>query len=147
MLNLHANVYAEPSQPELGAGLTLRGVSVRPLRGEGSGPPRLDRTMPVTFEAMQEQLKTLPRLDCEPDGFFLLTGHEAGEFWRLNGHMHEHAGRMHRVELNGQCPTASLETVLGTMGWPEAKLVFELVQEGVTLSEEDFRRWAAADQS
>jgi hypothetical protein len=98
----------------------------------------------------------LPRCDCEPDGFFLLTGHTADgppsqqTFWRLNGHMHEFQAdvdpepRMHRIELSGECPAESFDAVLRTVGWPAVEVVFELVQEGVTLREADFRKWASA---
>lgn len=111
------------------------------LRNEHGGPPVFLATLPVSFEDMQAALLELERSDCEPDGFFLITGHEEGVFWRLNGHMHEYAGQMHRIELNGACPAATLDSVLRTMGWPDAELVFELVKEGVTLREEAFRSY------
>ncbi|MEN1682048.1 MAG: hypothetical protein AAGJ46_20905, partial [Planctomycetota bacterium] len=151
-----ANVFARP-EGDLAIGeATLRGVAVETIAGPGGGPPLFVATMPVTFETMQESLFALVRCDCEPDGFFLLTGGmgkappEEGGFWRLNGHMHElrdeaGAARMHRVELSGECPPEALDRVLGAMGWPDAELVFELVQEGLTLPEKDFRRWAAAE--
>ena len=96
---------------------------------------------------MQTQLLENARCDCEPDGFFLLTGHEGKTFWRVNGHMHEHNGAMHRVELHGECPSESLDILLRSMGWPTVPLVFELVEEGVTLSEESFRKYAALSPS
>ncbi|TWT99337.1 hypothetical protein Pla108_02740 [Botrimarina colliarenosi] len=142
MLKLHANVYAAPATTVAGDPVTLRGHALPTLRSEAGGPPAFLAALPMTFEAMQSRLMELPRCDCEPDGFFLVTGREEGVFWRLNGHMHEYDGQMHRVELNGECPAAALDAVLQTMGWPEAKLVFELVKEGVTLAEQDFRKWA-----
>lgn len=155
ILRFRANVFATPSGAVAGPAAELRGVSTPTLQRPGGGPPVFDRTMPVTFEQMQQGLLALLRSDCEPDGFFLLTGGmgkappEDGGFWRLNGHMHElrdAAGeaRVHRVELSGACPAAALDSVLRTMGWPGATLAFELVHEGVTLTEEGFRRWAAA---
>lgn len=149
-----ANVFARPERGLETGEATLRGVGVSTLRGPGGGPPLFTATMPVTFEQMQQSLLALVRCDCEPDGFFLLTGGmgkaapEAGGFWRLNGHMHElrdqaGAARMHRVELSGECPPAALDRVLGAMGWPDCEVVFELVQEGLTLAEADFRAWAA----
>jgi REP element-mobilizing transposase RayT len=142
MLELHANVYALPPVAIVGPEVTLRGQSLSTLRSEAGGPPSFLATLPVTFEEMQAALLELPRSDCEPDGYFLVTGHEDGAFWRLNGHMHEYEGQMHRVELHGECSTATLDYVLRTMGWPDAELVFELVKEGVTLREEEFRKYA-----
>ncbi|MEN0109900.1 MAG: hypothetical protein AAF805_04180 [Planctomycetota bacterium] len=151
MLAFHANVYALPSSAEEGPTRTIRGASAVTVAGVGSGPPRFLDVLPVTFEEMQRRLWELPRCDCEPDGFFLVTGHTAdGVFWRLNGHMQEYQPegadepRMHRIELSGECPESHLDMVLRTTGWPDAELAFELVKEGVTLREDAFRRYAAA---
>lgn len=142
MLKVHANVYAAPLDAVAGPEIELAGQTLPTLRGASGGPPVFLKTLPVTFEEMQQSVLLLDRSDCEPDGFFLVTGGAGETFWRLNGHQHEYDERLHRVELNGECPEETLDTVLRTMGWPEAELVFELVQEGVTLSEEVFRVWA-----
>ena len=150
MLSLHANVYARPSTAIVeGPRRTLRGVELPTFTGPACGPPPFLDVLPVSFEEVQQGLLALPRCDCEPDGFFLVTGHTAdGAFWRLNGHMQEHQPEgadqpsMHRIELNGECPEETLDAVLRTMGWPEAELVFELVQEGVTLDEASMRSYA-----
>lgn len=146
MLELHANVYALPSGACEGPVVSLRGIDLPTLREESGGPPAFLATLPVTFEAMQTALLELERSDCEPDGFFLITGHEGDKFWRLNGHMHEYEGQMHHVELNGECPARALDSVLRTMGWPTAELAFELVKEGVTLREKEFREWAETNR-
>lgn len=155
MLRLHSNVYAMPAGTQPGPERELRGVRVATVvgdsNGQAGGPPLFVETLPISFEQMQNRLAELPRCDCEPDGFFLLTGHtDSGEFWRLNGHMQEYQPdgaqepAMHRVELSGECPAGCLDMVLRTLGWPEADLAFELVQEGVTLGEAAFRDWAQA---
>lgn len=149
LLSFQANVYALPATALEGPIRSLRGQDLPTLAGVSGGPPLFLEVLPVSFEAMQQQLFDLPRCDCEPDGFFLVTGRtEDGTFWRLNGHMHEYQPdgtdepSMHRCELSGECPAGSLDLVLRTMGWPEAKLAFELVKEGVTLREEAFRRYS-----
>lgn len=142
MLKLHAVVYALPPEVAEGNSVTLRSQSFTPLVGSEGAPPAFSAALTPSFEEIQERLLKLPSSDCEPDGYFLVTGRENGHFWRLNGHMHEHAGRMHRVELNGECPAPDLDAVLRTFGWPETELVFQLVHEGVTLREGDFREWA-----
>ncbi|TWT78269.1 hypothetical protein Pla123a_10600 [Posidoniimonas polymericola] len=148
MLKLHANVFAEPPAAIDGPVVELRGQSLPTLLSQTGGPPQFVAAMPTPFEQMQQAIRELPRSDTEPDGYFLITGHEPvadGDpvFWRLNGHMHEHQGRMHRVELHGECPAKTLDTVLQTMGWPDQPVVFQLVHEGVTLREPEFRAWAA----
>ena len=141
MLELHANVYAFPTGALDGPVVSLHGLTLPTLQSESGGPPAFLATLPVTFEEMQTTLLELPRSDCEPDGFFLVTGHEDGAFWRLNGHLHEYEGQIHRVELHGECPAPTLDSVLRTMGWPAAELAFELVKEGVTLREAPFRHY------
>lgn len=143
MLSLHANVFAPPPDVVDGPEVTLRGLVLRTLTDPAGGPPRFVASLGVSFETMQQRLAALPRTDCEPDGFFLVTGHAGDVFWRLNGHMHELRGSMYRVELNGECPEATLDQVLGALGWPDTELAFELVREGVTLDERAFRSWAA----
>ncbi|MEO0530059.1 MAG: hypothetical protein AAF266_05695 [Planctomycetota bacterium] len=150
MLHFHANVYALPATAIEGPRRAIRGEEFSTLVGESGGPPLFLDVLPVTFETMQQRLMEMPRCDCEPDGFFLLTGHtDDGTFWKLNGHMQEYTPngadepRMHRTELSGECPEGFLDMVLRTMGWPEAELVFELVKEGATLCESGFRTYAA----
>ena len=145
MLKLHANVYVVPSDLSKGPEVILRGQSFPTICGLNSGPPLFVETLPVTFEAMQQSLSQLEQCDYEPDGYFLVSGNQSSSFWRLNGHMHELNEKMHRVELNGECPAEVFDSVLVTMGWPSVELVFELVQEGVTLREADFRQWASID--
>jgi len=144
MLHLHANLFVKPGVLDSGSSVTLRGVLLSTLAGSAGGPPELLSPLPVDFEAMQQRIAEIPRADIEPDGFFLITGGKHDTFWRLNGHMHEFDGRMHRVELNGECPSETLDAVLRAAGWPNEELVFQLVMEGVTLDEANFRKWAAA---
>lgn len=145
LLSLHASVYALPASAIEGPSCELRGVGLLTLQGGDGGRLALLETFAVTFEQAQGALLELPRCDCEPDGFFLITGHTpGGVFWRLSGHLNEHEERLHRVELNGECPAASLDAVLRCFGWPATRVAFELVREGVVLDEAALRRYAAA---
>lgn len=151
LLQIHANVFALPASAKAGPQVLLRGQQLPTLTGTEEGPPVFDAALQVTFEQMQTKLMEIDRSDCEPDGFFLVTGGQGKSFWRLNGHMHEASlgtgpRTMHRVELNGQCPASALDAVLRSMGWPDADLVFELVMEGVTLNEQAFRVWAQSEK-
>jgi hypothetical protein len=84
----------------------------------------------------------------EPDGSFVWAGESDGARWQVDGHLFEiyFDGRpeLHRLELHGQSPREVFDELLLCVGWPEARLVFELVMEGVALDEANFRKWAAA---
>ena len=97
----------------------------------------------VTFEEAQARLTQIPRMDTEPDGFFLIAGVSEGQRWVLNGQLFEFGERLHRVELRGACPPRIFDDLLGCFGWPEVEVVFELAREGATLDEASFRNWAA----
>ena len=103
-----------------------------------------DAFLPVTFEQALEALRRLPRLDAEPDGFFVIAGDHEGFRWQVDGHLFDFGDRLHRIELHGECPAETLDTILGCFGWPDASLVFELVKEGVALDEPTFRTSALA---
>jgi hypothetical protein len=102
----------------------------------------------VTWEEAAAKLECLPRMIFELDGSFVLTGsHErAGpssaptDRWQVDGHLFDFEGHLHRVELNGQCPPAAFDDLLRCVGWPTQPLAFEMVREGVTLDEQEFRR-------
>ncbi len=143
MYRLHANVLREPTLLKFGASLTLRGVTLTPLVSPSGGPPTFDRTFGVTWEEVQSAFLALPRMDCEPDGYFVVAGEEAGERWQIDGHLFEYENQLHRMELHGSCPAEFFDTLLHALGWPSTPVVLQLVQEGVTLSEAEFRPWAA----
>jgi hypothetical protein len=115
--------------------------------GVGDDParsPTFDSYFEVTFEQAAEALGRLPRLDAEPDGFFLLNGEHEGRRWQIDGHLFDFADRLHRVELHGACPAETFDALLRCFGWPQTPVAFELVHEGVALDETAFRQWAAA---
>ncbi len=143
MLRFHTNIFVMPSDCGSGPVVKLRGYELATLIGGAGGPPIFANHHVVTFEAAQARLLTIPRMDVEPDGYFLAAGGESeGNRWQVDGHLYELGGGLHRVELSGSCPTDVFDQLLHSIGWPESKLVFELVREGVTLVEADFRAWA-----
>jgi hypothetical protein len=135
----HANIFARPSQAAAGIPITLRGLALPTLR-----PQTFDAFFPLTFEQAYDALAKLPRIDVEPDGFFVISGDVDGQRWQLDGHLFDFGDRLHRVELHGDCPTASLDAILACLGWPETPIAVELVLEGVALEEGAFRKFAAA---
>ena len=133
----HANIFALPPHAAEGVPASLRGVELPTLR-----PQTFDSFLPVTFETALEALAKLPRIDVEPDGFFVIAGDESNQRWQLDGHLFDFGDRLHRVELHGDCPPGMLDAILACIGWPETPLVFELVMEGVALAEPEFRQFA-----
>ena len=146
MMSFHANLFAEPGEHAAGPLVSLRGLDLATLIAPGGGPPRLLETFPLTFESARHHLLTIPRLDFEPDGYFVVAG-QLPEPWQVDGHLFEYQERLHRVELHGWCPGEVLDAILAAVGWPEARVVFQLVHEGVTLREVEFRLWAVAEAS
>jgi hypothetical protein len=122
--SFHVNVYARPS--DFASNFSLR-----------------DAFLPVSFEQALDALTRLPRMDVEPDGFFVLAGETDSVRWQIDGHLFDFGDRMHRVELRGECPAEMFDDLLRCFGWPETPLIFELVREGVALEEAAFREWAA----
>ena len=98
----------------------------------------------VTWEEAAAALERLPRMIFEPDGSFVVSGDdEAGRRWQVDGHLFDFAGRLHRYELHGYCPVAAFDGLLRCVAWPEQRLTFETVREGLTLDEQGFRNYAA----
>jgi hypothetical protein len=139
LYRFHVNVFARPSSVQKGETIDLRGVHVPSLRATA-----FDAFLPVTFEAAILALTKLPRVDAEPDGFFVISGDAEGARWQIDGHLFDFGDRLHRVELHGECPPRALDEVLRCFHWPATPLVFELVKEGVAVDEPSFRAWASA---
>jgi hypothetical protein len=143
LYQFHVNLYALPKGLAQGPAVTLRGISPPTLRRHDGQPPTFTAFLSVTFEEAFAALAHLPRLDAEPDGFFVLAGDHDAARWQVDGHLFDFDGRLHRVELHGACPPDMFDALLGCFGWPHTPLAFELVREGVALDEPNFRAWAS----
>jgi hypothetical protein len=111
-----------------------------------------------TWEDAATALEALPRMIFELDGSFVLSGEreraQASRAvlgpglpftrWQVDGHLFDFAGRLHRLELHGHCPPAAFDELLLTVGWPQQPLLFEMVREGLSVDEQEFRRRAQA---
>ena len=144
LYRFHVNLFAMPARLIAHRVVELRGLRLTRLCGAEDRPPTFDAYFAVRFEQALEALTRLPRLDAEPDGFFLVSGEQDGKRWQIDGHLFDFADRLHRVELHGDCPPEMFDALLGCFGWPQTPLAFELVHEGVALDETAFRAWAAA---
>jgi hypothetical protein len=138
LYRFHINLFARPPQIREAGQIELRGLSVPRLQASA-----YDVYLPVSFEYAIDALNKLPRLDSEPDGFFVIAGDHQGRRWQVDGHLFDFGGRLHRMEIHGACPPEAFDGMLRCIGWPAAQLVFELVMDGVALDETHFRQWAA----
>lgn len=141
MLHFHTNVFARPAELASGPEVALRGEEFATYAASSGGPPVFDEPLPAQFEEIQQRLMQIPRMDIEPDGYFLVAGGESeGRRWQIDGHLFEYDGRMYRVEMHGSCSPEMLDDLLDCFGTRD--VVYQLVHEGVTLSAVDFRRFA-----
>jgi hypothetical protein len=139
LYHFHANLYAHPPNAVAGEPVVVRNLQLPTLR-----PASFTAFYDVTFDQALDALAELPRLDAEPDGFFVIAGECDGQRWQIDGHLYDFNDRLHRVELHGQCPPDDFDAILACLGWPATSLAFELVMEGVAIDEHAFRKWAAA---
>jgi hypothetical protein len=92
-----------------------------------------------SWEQAAARLEALDRMIFEPDGSCIWSGEADGTQWHVNGHLFDFDGRLHRVELSGWCPADQFDRLLACFGWPETSLTFEMVREGLQLTETEFR--------
>jgi hypothetical protein len=105
-----------------------------------------DASFAATWEAVATALEKLPRMIFEPDGSFVVSGNdELGHRWQVDGHLFDFADRLQRYEIHGHCPAADFDELMRCVGWPDQRLTFETVLEGLKLDERAFRKYAAVD--
>ena len=131
MLTFHVNIYARPS------GLARALDSAGALQWTDAQRV-FDAFLSVSFETAVAALASLPRVDVEPDGFFIFSGEGDEGPWHVSGHLFDFGDRLHRVALHGQCPAAELDALLKCFALNDAELVFELVRQGVVLDRRGF---------
>ena len=140
LYRFHANLFARPPHAVESDVVELRSLTLPTIRAAS-----FNTFFDVTFEQALEALAQLPRVDAEPDGFFVVAGDQNGRRWQVDGHLYDFNDRLHRVELHGECPPDVFDALLACTGWPATPLAFELVMEGVAFDEVAFRRWAAQE--
>ena len=112
------------------------------IHGEGNQAP-----LAMGFETARERLEVLPRMFIEPDGSFVWRGEtKVREAWQVDGNLIDRGDVLAYVELKGVCPSERLDELLRALGWPETKVVFQLVRTGVVVEEGEFRRVAETEE-
>jgi hypothetical protein len=142
MLSFHTRIHAHCGSLEPVGVVTVAGQNLDTVR-----PTTALETLAVTFEDVVAALTELPRLDVEPDGFFTWTSAAGPDDWKLEGQLVDAGRALMYVELKATVPSEMLDQVITTLGWPESRLLFELVREGVFVEEPVFRQWAACGGS
>jgi hypothetical protein len=96
----------------------------------------------ITFDTVAERLQSLPRLYWEPDGSFIWTGvaNRGRPPWQLNGPLTDGGDCLAYLELHGYCRDLELNGILQALGWPEQRILFQLVHAGIFVDEPSFRR-------
>ena len=136
----HVAAHVLPATASAGLALKCGLLEIETLTFKRSA---LGAPFSVSFEQAVERLVKLPRMDVEPDGFFVWSGELDGMRWQVDGHLYDRADRLLMVTLKGSCPVEQFEGMLLCIGWPETPLMFELVQQDAYVGEAEFRRLAA----
>ena len=103
----------------------------------------LAEPMGVSFEQAASDLARLPRMFVEPDGNLVwVSASQDKPRWQVDGNLYDRAGRLAFVDLSGTCPPKQFDQLLGCLGWPETRLMFQLTRQALFLDESEFRRFA-----
>ncbi len=139
MYRFHIAIHARPDQVAAGPELELDQRRWATLAIE---PNLLAQPFPVSFEQAADSLHQLPRMFVEPDGSWVWVSAAPAQPWQVDGSLFDRHERLLYVELKGACPRAAFDRLLCAFGWPETRLIFQLIRQAVFLDEAWFRRFA-----
>jgi len=147
MYEFHATLHARPAEVQAGPTAQLKKLDFRTLEVPQS--LLAAAAMPCSFEQAAAALGRLEQMYCEPDGSFVWTsvhGHGVQNYvpWQVDGNLYDRNGRVLLVDLKGRCPPTEFDRLLAVFGWPEVRLMFQLVRQAVFLDEPEFRCYAEA---
>jgi len=141
MYSFYTSVHALPAGAGAGPPATLAGREVPTLR---IAPEDLaTTTIACSFEEAIAALSRLERMFTEPDGSFVWTSSQGERPWQVDGNLYDRGERLLFVDLKGACPAEQFDRLLGALGWPATKLMFQLTREALFLDEAEFRRHVA----
>jgi hypothetical protein len=98
------------------------------------------KPLAVTFDSAFSALGELPKMFIEPDGSFVWTSPAGVAAWQVDGILVDGGTTLYYCELKGCCPRESLERLLACLSDGTTRLVFEAVERGVLMAEDEFRR-------
>lgn len=105
---------------------------------------QLGLPMAIGFDDALVRLAALERMYAEPDGSFVWTSAREGLGWQVDGNLFDKDGRVLLVDMKGSCPPTDFDSLLRCFGWPEQRVMMQLVRPAVFLDEAVFRRHAQA---
>ena len=138
----HVSVHARPVEATPGPSIVAGGQTYPTL--DVPREAMYGTMMACTFEEAAARLGALPRMFIEPDGAFVWVSAQGEAPWQVDGNLYDRAGSVAFVDLRGSCASGEFDRLLMALGWPETKLMLQLVREAVFVEEADFRRLAAA---
>ena len=138
----HLVIHPRPTSAEEQAGVQL---GIRRVATLSIAPGQLTDRFELSFEEVAQRLTELPRMFLEPDGSFVWVIDDFDRQYQLDGSLYDDGVRMLHVELKGTFDSTALDTFLSRLGWPTQSVIFQLVQQGIYLSEGEFRRFAFSD--
>ncbi len=98
----------------------------------------LSDCLSVFFDDVLEQLQQWPRMFAEPDGSWVWVAEDASNGWQLDGQLHDGPTGLLAMEVKGHAPVACWEALLRTLAWPDRRILFQLIREGIYLDEQEF---------
>ena len=98
--------------------------------------------MAIDFDEALARLARLDRMYVEPDGSIVWTSPREGPWWQVDGNLYEKDGRVLLTDLKGSCPATEFDRLLAGFGWPQQRVIVQLVRAAVFLDEPTFRRHA-----
>jgi hypothetical protein len=110
-------------------------------------PQQQSTLFPLDFDEAYAALGRLPQMFIEPDGAFVwVSAPHTWPSWQVDGIISEREAQLSSAELKGRCPRPELSRLLQAMGWPQTRLMYQVVQHAVFLDEQEFHRWLEADR-
>ena len=130
----HCVIHPRPAELPQSESVDVDGMTVESLKSVD-----LSSTFECSFEEVAEAFANLPRMFFEPDGSFVWVVEREQRF-QLDGSLVDNGSKMLNVELKGTCDGEVLDQFLGTLGWPDTQVIFQLVSSGIYIDEVEFRR-------
>ena len=118
----HVRIYASPCTVQAGKEISVDSVVCPTLLFD-----QRDSIFAVTFDEVFEALATRHRLHLELDGAFLWVEDTADPGWKVMGNFYDCGPALQYVEMKGTFSPRAADELFRALGWPETKLLFELV--------------------
>lgn len=138
MRTFHAIVHALP-EPQPVERLAVIGEDT--IRALELLPHQLHHAWPIDFNTAFDRLERLHRMFIELDGSWVWVGETDEKVaWQMDGLLNDSPQGLMTVEIKGSISEAGWNEFRKQLATAESALAFQLVQEGVYISEAEFTR-------